>query len=107
MVHEFKKKMYIDLWFPFSSYSSSPKQNVGQKRLRPSTGNEAKDDNQVNVEEEEVEKKKAKLSQTETGDEKEQSISADSGRASYTAYDNGRCYNKNTKTTNVCFCRWC
>ncbi|ROL41633.1 Lysine-specific demethylase 4A [Anabarilius grahami] len=59
--------------------SSSPKQNVGQKRLRPSTGNEAKDDNQVNVEEEEVEKKKAKLSQTETGDEKEQSISADPG----------------------------
>ncbi|KAK9973080.1 hypothetical protein ABG768_023827 [Culter alburnus] len=59
--------------------SSSPKQNMGQKRLRPSTGNEAKDDNQVNVEEEEVEKKKAKLSQTETGDEKEQSISADPG----------------------------
>ncbi|XP_067228813.1 lysine-specific demethylase 4A isoform X2 [Chanodichthys erythropterus] len=59
--------------------NSSPKQNVGQKRLRPSTGNEAKDDNQVNVEEEEVEKKKAKLSQTETGDEKEQSISADPG----------------------------
>ncbi|XP_056122001.1 lysine-specific demethylase 4A [Rhinichthys klamathensis goyatoka] len=60
--------------------SISPKQNVGQKRLRPSTGNEAKDDdNQVKVEEEEVEKKKAKLSQTETGDEKEQSISADPG----------------------------
>ncbi|XDV36474.1 hypothetical protein PO909_006242 [Leuciscus waleckii] len=59
---------------------SSPKQNVGQKRLRPSTGNEAKeDDNQVKVEEEEVEKKKAKLSQSETGDEKEQSISADPG----------------------------
>ncbi|XP_048056152.1 lysine-specific demethylase 4A isoform X1 [Megalobrama amblycephala] len=59
--------------------SSSPKQNMGQKRLRPSTGNEAKHDNQVNVEEDEVEKKKAKLSQTETGDEKEQSISADPG----------------------------
>ncbi|XP_051752848.1 lysine-specific demethylase 4A isoform X2 [Ctenopharyngodon idella] len=60
--------------------NSSPKQNVGQKRLRPSTVNKAKeDDNQVKVEEEEVEKKKAKLSQTETGDEKEQSISADPG----------------------------
>ncbi|XP_077055925.1 lysine-specific demethylase 4A isoform X2 [Siphateles boraxobius] len=60
--------------------SISPKQNVGQKRLRPSTGNVAKEeDNQVKVEEEEVEKKKAKLSQTETGDEKEQSISADPG----------------------------
>ncbi|XP_048056153.1 lysine-specific demethylase 4A isoform X2 [Megalobrama amblycephala] len=59
--------------------NSSPKQNMGQKRLRPSTGNEAKHDNQVNVEEDEVEKKKAKLSQTETGDEKEQSISADPG----------------------------
>ncbi|XP_067314983.1 lysine-specific demethylase 4A isoform X2 [Pseudorasbora parva] len=59
--------------------NSSPKQNVGQKRLRPSTGNEAKeDDNQVKVEEE-VEKKKVKLSQTDTGDEKEQSISADPG----------------------------
>lgn len=79
---------------------------MGQKRLRPSTGNEAKeDDNQVKVEEEEVEKKKAKLSQTETGDEKEQSISADPGRASDAAYDTWRCCNSNTKLTNVCFCR--
>lgn len=71
------------LWFPFSSYSSTPKQNVGQKRLRPSP-----DDNQVKVEkEEEVEKKKAKLSQTDTDDRNEQSISADPGRASYTAND--------------------
>ncbi|XP_039512442.1 lysine-specific demethylase 4A isoform X1 [Pimephales promelas] len=60
--------------------SVSPKQKVGQKRLRPSTGNDAKkDDNQVKVEEEEVEKKKAKLIQTETGDEREQSISTDPG----------------------------
>uniref|UniRef100_A0A8C2BI20 [histone H3]-trimethyl-L-lysine(9) demethylase n=1 Tax=Cyprinus carpio TaxID=7962 RepID=A0A8C2BI20_CYPCA len=57
--------------------SSTPKQNVGQKRLRPSP-----DDNQVKVEkEEEVEKKKAKLSQTETDDRNEQSISADPGYA--------------------------
>ncbi|XP_056315337.1 lysine-specific demethylase 4A isoform X2 [Danio aesculapii] len=57
--------------------SSSPKQNVGQKRLRSSTDNEAKDDNQVKVEVEEVEKKKAKLSQNETDNNKEQSVSAD------------------------------
>ncbi|XP_042581284.1 lysine-specific demethylase 4A isoform X2 [Cyprinus carpio] len=57
--------------------NSTPKQNVGQKRLRPSP-----DDNQVKVEkEEEVEKKKAKLSQTETDDRNEQSISADPGYA--------------------------
>ncbi|XP_026112348.1 lysine-specific demethylase 4A-like isoform X2 [Carassius auratus] len=57
--------------------NSTPKQNVGQKRLRPST-----DDNQVKAEkEEEVEKKKAKLSQTETDDKTEQSISADPGYA--------------------------
>ncbi|XP_016339362.1 lysine-specific demethylase 4A isoform X1 [Sinocyclocheilus anshuiensis] len=57
--------------------SSTPKQNVGQKRLRPSP-----DDNQVKLEkEEEVEKKKAKLSQTETDDKNEQSISDDPGYA--------------------------
>ncbi|XP_059353696.1 lysine-specific demethylase 4A-like isoform X2 [Carassius carassius] len=57
--------------------NSTPKQNVGQKRLRPSP-----DNNQVKVEkEEEVEKKKAKLSQTETDDKTEQSISADPGYA--------------------------
>ncbi|XP_016416384.1 lysine-specific demethylase 4A isoform X4 [Sinocyclocheilus rhinocerous] len=57
--------------------SSTPKQNVGQKRLRPSP-----DDNQVKVEkEDEVEKKKAKLSQTETDDKNEQSISDDPGYA--------------------------
>ncbi|XP_016123576.1 lysine-specific demethylase 4A isoform X3 [Sinocyclocheilus grahami] len=57
--------------------SSTPKQNVGQKRLRPSP-----DDIQVKVEkEEEVEKKKAKLSQTETDDKNEQSISDDPGYA--------------------------
>ncbi|XP_073707302.1 lysine-specific demethylase 4A isoform X2 [Garra rufa] len=60
--------------------NSSPKQNVGQKRLRPSTDNEAKEDNQVKVEEEEeVEKKKAKLSQAETDNKNGQSISADPG----------------------------
>ncbi|XP_016123575.1 lysine-specific demethylase 4A isoform X2 [Sinocyclocheilus grahami] len=57
--------------------NSTPKQNVGQKRLRPSP-----DDIQVKVEkEEEVEKKKAKLSQTETDDKNEQSISDDPGYA--------------------------
>uniref|UniRef100_A0A8C1KF82 [histone H3]-trimethyl-L-lysine(9) demethylase n=1 Tax=Cyprinus carpio TaxID=7962 RepID=A0A8C1KF82_CYPCA len=61
--------------------SSSPKQNVGQKRLRPSPDEGAKDDdNQVKVEEEEeVEKKKAKLIQTETDDKNEQSISTEPG----------------------------
>ncbi|XP_016321439.1 lysine-specific demethylase 4A-like isoform X1 [Sinocyclocheilus anshuiensis] len=60
--------------------SSSPKQNVGQKRLRPSPDNGAKeDDNQVKVEKKEVEKKKAKLSQTETNDNNEQSISTEPG----------------------------
>ncbi|XP_059416967.1 lysine-specific demethylase 4A-like isoform X2 [Carassius carassius] len=61
--------------------NSSPKQNVGQKRLRPSPDDGAKeDDNQVKLEEEgEVEKKKAKLSQTETDDKNEQSISTEPG----------------------------
>uniref|UniRef100_A0A9J7YPL0 [histone H3]-trimethyl-L-lysine(9) demethylase n=1 Tax=Cyprinus carpio carpio TaxID=630221 RepID=A0A9J7YPL0_CYPCA len=61
--------------------NSSPKQNVGQKRLRPSPDEGAKDDdNQVKVEEEEeVEKKKAKLIQTETDDKNEQSISTEPG----------------------------
>uniref|UniRef100_A0A8C1XJ76 [histone H3]-trimethyl-L-lysine(9) demethylase n=1 Tax=Cyprinus carpio TaxID=7962 RepID=A0A8C1XJ76_CYPCA len=69
--------------------SSSPKQNVGQKRLRPSPDEGAKDDdNQVKVEEEEeVEKKKAKLIQTETDDKNEQSISTEPGRASCTLQD--------------------
>ncbi|XP_043097420.1 lysine-specific demethylase 4A isoform X2 [Puntigrus tetrazona] len=63
--------------------NSSPKQNLGQKRLRPSPDDGAKeDDNQVKVEkEEEVEKKKSKLSQTEADDKNEQSISADPGYA--------------------------
>lgn len=61
---------------------------MAQKRLRPSSDNEAKKDNQVKVEqEEEVEKKKAKLSQTETDNKNEQSISTDPGTASYTAND--------------------
>lgn len=62
---------------------------MGQKRLRPSPDDGAKeDDNQVKVEkEEEVEKKKAKLNQTETDNKNEQSISTDPGRASYTAND--------------------
>ncbi|XP_051562323.1 lysine-specific demethylase 4A-like [Myxocyprinus asiaticus] len=60
--------------------SSSPKQKVGQKRLRPSTDTGEKDvDNNVKVEEEEVERKKAKFSQTETDEKKEQFISADPG----------------------------
>ncbi|XP_026070288.1 lysine-specific demethylase 4A-like isoform X2 [Carassius auratus] len=61
--------------------NSSPKQNVGQKRLRPSPDDGAKeDDNQVKLEEEEeFEKKKAKLSQTETDDKNEQSISTEPG----------------------------
>ncbi|XP_005165745.1 lysine-specific demethylase 4A isoform X2 [Danio rerio] len=57
--------------------SSSPKQNTGQKRLRSSTDNEAKDDNQVKIEVEEVEKKKAKLGQNETDNNEEQSVSAE------------------------------
>ncbi len=85
----FQRGLFFILWFPFSSYSSTPKQSVGQKRLRPSPDDGAKeDDNQVKVEkEEEVEKKKAKLSQTETDDKIEQSISAVPGRASYIAND--------------------
>ncbi|XP_051996855.1 lysine-specific demethylase 4A-like isoform X2 [Xyrauchen texanus] len=63
-----------------NSSSSSPKQKVGQKRLRPSAEIGGKDvDNQVMAEEEEVEKKKAKFSQTKTDYMKEQAISADPG----------------------------
>lgn len=60
---------------------------MGQKRLRCSSDNEAKDDNQAKVEVEEVEKKKAKLSQNETDNNKEQSVSAEPGRALCTTYN--------------------
>ncbi|XP_051567316.1 lysine-specific demethylase 4A isoform X2 [Myxocyprinus asiaticus] len=67
-----------------SSNSSSPKQKLGQKRLRPSAETGEKDvDNQLKAEEEEVEKKKAKFGQTKTDYMKEQSIPGD-GKAEET-----------------------